>query len=233
MKQLITAVPINNENVKTINIIAETSEKEQPIMELNYNSAGDLTDMKIKEAFFGTAMSVQYQYENGYLFEEIVTKENDKSSNRFYYSNDKMIIENSKGLLDVYTLDGRLMVKNTYIDGELILSDRIIRNCRLTNYQRKPINKICFSDLNFKLPLIIEKYTNNENEAGRLELQIDEILSIDQTSDYEYDIKVNQELRYKLKLNQDSRLSEFSYIGNKENKTKPVNYKFNYILYRK
>ena len=230
VKQLIAAVPINNDNVKTIEIVAETSSmKDEPVMELLYNSSGDLIQMKVKQAFFGKEMLVDYQYKDGYLVEEKLTQPNEVTVNRFYYTDDKMIIENSKGILDIYTLEGEILLKNSYIDGELILSDRMVRNCRLTNYQRKPINKICYNNLNLKLPLTIEKYTNNENEAGRLVLQVDEVLSIDQSSDLEYDIKVSGQSRYKLKLNQDSSLAEFAYLGNKEDKTKPVNYKFNYI----
>lgn len=230
VKQLIAAVPINNDNVKTIEIVAETSSmKDEPVMELLYNSSGDLIQMKVKQAFFGKEMLVDYQYKDGYLVEEKLTQPNEVTVNRFYYTDDKMVIENSKGILDIYTLEGEILLKNSYIDGELILSDRMVRNCRLTNYQRKPINKICYNNLNLKLPLTIEKYTNNENEAGRLVLQVDEVLSIDKSSDLEYDIKINGQSRYKLKLNQDSSLAEFAYLGNKEDKTKPVKYKFNYI----
>jgi len=230
VKQLIAAVPINNDNVKTIEIVAETSSmKDEPVMELLYNSSGDLIQMKVKQAFFGKEMLVDYQYKDGYLVEEKLTQPNEVTVNRFYYTDDKMVIENSKGILDIYTLEGEILLKNSYIDGELILSDRMVRNCRLTNYQRKPINKICYNNLNLKLPLTIEKYTNNENEAGRLVLQVDEVLSIDKSSDLEYDIKISGQSRYKLKLNQDSSLAEFAYLGNKEDKTKPVKYKFNYI----
>lgn len=230
VKQLIAAVPINNDNVKTIEIVAETSSmKDEPVMELLYNSSGDLIQMKVKQAFFGKEMLVDYQYKDGYLVEEQLTQPNEVTVNRFYYTDDKMVIENSKGILDIYTLEGEILLKNSYIDGELILSDRMVRNCRLTNYQRKPINKICYNNLNLKLPLTIEKYTNNENEAGRLVLQVDEVLSIDKSSDLEYDIKISGQSRYKLKLNQDSSLAEFAYLGNKEDKTKPVKYKFNYI----
>ena len=230
VKQLIGAVPINNDNVKKIEIVAETpSVKDQPVMELLYNSSGDLIQMKVMQAFFGKEMLVDYQYKDGYLVEEKLTQSNEVTVNRFYYTDDKMIIENSKGILDVYTLEGEILLKNSYIDGEMILSDRMVRNCRLTNYQRKPINKICYNNLNLKLPLTIEKYTNNENEAGRLVLQVDEVLSIDKSSDLEYDIKISGQSRYKLKLNQDSSLAEFAYLGNKEDKTKPVKYKFNYI----
>lgn len=230
LKQLIAAVPINNENVKTVEISAESSVvKNVPVMELHYNLSGNLIQMKIMEAFFGTAMTVDYEYKDGYLAEEKLTRSNEKIVNRFYYTDDKMIIENSRGLLDVYSMEAKLLIKNSYVGGELVLSDRLVRNCRLTNYQRKPINKICYSNLNSELPLSIEKYTNNENETGRLVLQIDEILSVNQSSDHEYDINIDGQLRYKLKLDQESRVAEFSYLGNKEDKTNPVNYKFNYI----
>lgn len=232
VRQLISAVPINNQSVKTIEITAATSEsKAKPVMEMHYNQEGQLTQMKVMKAFFGQEMNVEYQYKEGVLEQEKLIQNKEEKVNLFFYAKNQMIIKNSRGMLDVYSLNGKILTKESYMDGDLVLNDRIAGKCRLTYYQKKPINKYCFSNMNLETPLIIEEYTNNEDRAGKLILQVDQVLKITQNSEFEYSIYSNDSKRYTLKLNQDLRLTEFTFLGSKAEKTKPVNYKFNYIYY--
>lgn len=236
LKQLVSAVPVNYKNVKSIKINATPSSgKSTPVMELYYDKVGHLTQMKVLESFFGKAMTVDYKYNEGLLEEETISKKEAKKEvkniNRFYYAEGKMIVKNFRDILDVYALNGKVLTKRSYLDGNLVFNDRMDGKCRLTYYKKDAINKVCFSSLNFDLPFTIEEYTNNEDRNGNIKLAKDSQLEIKKTKEGEYSILNNGKEQYILKLDKDMRIKEFNFLGNKAEKVAPVAFKFNYTYY--
>lgn len=233
LKQIVSAVPFNPESVGSVKISATPSAgKTVPVMELNYDSKGNLIQMKVFESFFGEPMTVEYKYRDGLIEEETISKTEKgkevKQTNRFYYAEGKMIIHDFHDMLNVYSLNGKVLSKRSYMNGNLVLSDIFDGKCRLTAYKRKQISKTCFSNLKLELPLSIEEYTMNEDRNGKLMLMKDQTLEIKKTKESEYSILNNGKEQYLLKLDGNSRPKEFDFLGNRTEKTAPVVYKFNY-----
>ncbi|HUH36233.1 MAG TPA: hypothetical protein VL022_10410 [Moheibacter sp.] len=232
LKQLVHAVPMNLESVKTIEISASTAKQtQQKVMQLHYNPEGLLTEMNIFPAFFGEAMTVKYVYQDGLLVQENIRQGTAEKSNQFYYKGDQMVVLTHKGILDIYTQQGEVLSKRSYIDGELVLNDRFTGNCRTTTYQKRPIHKICFSNLKLTLPLAIEEFTQNENDEGKVVLQIDQTLKIAAIDANDYRIFNNDKEEYQLTLNTDGRVEKFAYYGNKSTNTAAVDFTFKYIIH--
>lgn len=236
LKQLISAVPVENKNIKSVKITAlPSSGKTVPVMEIYYDKEGHLTQMKVLESFFGKAMTVDYKYNEGLIEEETIVKKEGKKEvkniNQFYYKDGKMIVKNFRDVLDVYTLNGKVLSKRSYLDGNLVFNDRMDGKCRLTYYKKDAINKVCFSNLNLELPLTIDEYTNNEDKNGNIKLLKDAQLEIKKTKDGEYTVLNNGKEQYNLKLDKDKRIKEFNFLGNKSEKVAPVGFKFNYTNY--
>ena len=227
-----SAIPINNQSVKTVKIAATHSlKKNQPIMELHYDKEGKISQMKVFEAFFGDAMTIDYKYKEGLLDEEIITQNNQTKKNKFFYADGKMIVENTKGILDVYSLNEKVLSKSNYMDGNLLMMDRMEGKCRITLYRKQPINKVCFSNLKLDYPLTIDEYTNNEDKNGKLNLEKSMSLSLKKDNEFQYSILSNNKELYTLKLTQDLRVKELNFLGIKSEHVNPVDYTFNYINY--
>src|SRR5690606_12033632 len=106
------AIPMNHKNVKTIKISAETEGEKTPnVFELNYGKNGSLIQMKISEMLSGKAFEVNYVYKEGLISEEIFKDASGTKSNKFHYAGGKMIIENTKGMIDVYSLKEDVLYK--------------------------------------------------------------------------------------------------------------------------
>ncbi|MFA7446862.1 MAG: hypothetical protein WCY77_00335 [Weeksellaceae bacterium] len=232
LKQLMSAIPINNQSVKTMKIAATNSmKKNQAIMELHYDQEGKIHQMKIFEAFFGDVMVIDYRYKEGLLDEEIITHNNQTKRNKFYYTDGKMIVENTKGILDVYSLNGKVLSKTNYMDGNLLMMDKMEGKCRLTLYRKQPINKVCFSNLNLEYPLTIDEFSNNEDKNGKLKLEKNLSLTLKKVNEFNYSILSNNNELYTLKLTKDMRVKELNFLGVKAEHVSPVDYTFNYINY--
>lgn len=231
LKQLIHAVPINNQSVKTIEISAKGVDSSQPVMQLSYDDHGLLEEMKVFAAFFGESMTVKYVYKEGVLSEEQIQQHGETKTNRFYYKDDQMIVLTYKGILDLYKANGKVLLRNSYLDGQLLLNDRLKDGCRTTIYQKSPIHKVCFSNMNLKMPLSIEEFTQSQNKQGEMELLKDQTLRIEAINAQDYRIFNDEKEEYQLTLKTDGRVAEFSYNGNKSTKTPSINFIFNYINY--
>ncbi|MDD3458864.1 MAG: hypothetical protein PHO74_05260 [Weeksellaceae bacterium] len=234
LKQLMSAVPVNPQPARSITISATPSSgKTVPVMELHYDKAGNLKRMNVLESFFGTPMTVEYKYRDGLIEQETIYQkkagETVEKINLFYYAEGKMIVQNHRGMLDVYNLNGKVLSKRSYIAGKLVLNDKIEDNCRLTNYRGKPISKICFSSFNLDLPLSIEEFSMNEDKNGKVELMKDQTLEIKQKSEVEYSVLNNGKEQYILKLDENKRVKSFHFLGIKSEKVAPVNFNFNYM----
>lgn len=236
LKQLINAVPVNRQSVKSIKISATPSDgKTVPVMELYYDRDGKLIQMKVLESFFGKPMTVDYKYRDGLLEVETISKTEKgkavKEVNQFYYAEGKMIVHDFRDMLDVYSLNGKVLSKRSYMNGGLVLNDSFDGKCRLTTYKGRQINKICFSNLNLDFPLSIDEYTMNEDKNGKLILMKDQTLEIKKNKEQEYSILNNGKEQYILKLNKDMRIQEFNFLGIRAEKVGPVDFKFNYTNY--
>ena len=231
LKQLMQAVNVNNQSVKTIKITAvRDSEKPLSIMELSYDKEGKLVQMKVMESFFGEDMTIDYKYRDGLIEQEIIRRKDGNRINQFYYSEGKMLIENYHQLLDVYSLNGKVLSKRTYQDGNLVFNDRMDGKCRQTIFRSETINKICFSNLDLNLPLTIEEYTMAENQkTNKPELKKVQTLEIKDTKALNYSITSNGKEQYILELDDNQRIKKFNFLGNKAEHIAPVEFRFNYI----
>lgn len=231
LKQLMQAVNVNNQSVKTIKITAvRDSEKPLSIMELSYDKEGKLVQMKVMESFFGEDMTIDYKYRDGLIEQEIIRRKDGNRINQFYYSEGKMLIENFHQLLDVYSLNGKVLSKRTYQDGNLVFNDRMDGKCRQTIFRSETINKICFSNLDLNLPLTIEEYTMAENQkTNKPELKKVQTLEIKDTKVLNYSITSNGKEQYILELDDNQRIKKFNFLGNKAEHIAPVEFRFNYI----
>src|SRR5690606_11487845 len=142
IKYLMNAVPVDHKDVKSIKISSETEgEKIPDVMILNYDKEGKLTQMKISEKLSGKAMTVDYVYKDGLIQEEIFKNSEGTGSNKFHYAEGKMIVENVKGMIDVYQLKGKLLYNESFMNGKTVFKDRIEGKCRITAYQQDDIDK--------------------------------------------------------------------------------------------
>lgn len=232
LKQIVKAIPINYDNVKSLKIFATNDTQNNVlIMELNYNPEKKLTHMKIEDNLMGEPLSVKYIYEDGLIKEEIFTTEDGIKSNHFYYNENKMIVENVKGVLDIYNKKDQVLYKTSYWDGNLVFMDKIEGKCRITQYRKQDINKICFSNFQLKEPLKIEEFTASEDQSGKVILEQDKSLELKKNSEQNYSILNNNKELYILTLDKNNRLEKFDFLGIRSQKVKPITFTFSYTYY--
>lgn len=233
IKHLINAIPINEKSVKTIKVSTDTkTQKNQTAMDFAFDPEGKLIQMKISELLSGEAVTVDYVYKENLISEEIFTTSEGKKSNKFYYSEGKMNVETSKGMLDIYSLKDKILYKTSYLDGKLVFKDRMEGKCRITQYKQDDINKICFSNFNYQIPFTLEEFTSNENvKTGKISLVKDKTIEVKKQSETQYSIFSNQKEVYQLDLDKDSRIKEFKFLGNKSENVSPISFIFSYTYY--
>lgn len=233
LKQIIKAIPINYQNVKSIKVLATNdTQKNAQVMELFYDKDGKLTQMKINDNLMGEALDVNYVYENGVIKEENINTEDGKKSNKFFYTEGKMIIENVKGVLDIYNRRENVLYKTSYLDGNLVFMDRLEGKCRVTQYRKQDINKVCFSNFKLEQPLTIDEFTTSEDTRGNLVLQKDKQLDLKQIDEFNYAIYKNKIELYKVALDSEMRLKSFDFHGIKSEHVRPISFSFTYTYYK-
>lgn len=233
IKHLINAVPINEKSVKTIKVATDTeTKKNQTMMDFSFDADGKLIQMKTSEKFSGESVTVDYVYKDNLISEEIFTTSEGEKSNKFYYSDGKMTVETSKGMLDNYSLKDKILYKTSFLDGKIVFKDRIEGKCRITQYQKDDINKICFSNFNYQLPFSLEEFTSVEDvKTSKISLVKDKTIEIKKQSETLYSIFSNQKEVYQLYLDKDARIKEFKFLGNKSENVKPISFAFSYTYY--
>lgn len=228
IKHLINAIPINEKGVKTMKVLSD----KETMMDFSFDSNGNLTQMKVARALSGDDITVDYVYKDNLISEEIFTTSEGKKTNKFYYSQGRMNVETSKGMLDVYTLRDKVLYKTSYLDGKLVFKDRIEGKCRITQYKQDDINKICFSNFNYQIPFMLEEFTSLEDvKTGKVSLKKDKTIEVKKQSETQYSILSNQKEVYQLELDKDLRIKEFKFLGNKSENVKPINFTFSYTYY--
>ncbi|MFA7688245.1 MAG: hypothetical protein WCY25_10315 [Moheibacter sp.] len=233
IKHLVNAIPINYQSVKTMSVTTATeTRKAQTILTFSFDADGKLLQMNLSELLSGEAVNVDYSYKNGVISEEIFTTGEGEKSNRFYYSAGKMTVETSKGMSDNYWLKDKILYKTSYLDGKLVFKDRIEGKCRITQYRQDDINKICFSNFNYQLPFSLEEFTSKEDvKSGKISLIKDKTIEVKKQSETLYSIFSNDKEVYELHLDEDHRLIEFKFLGNKSENEKPLSFHFSYTYY--
>lgn len=231
LRQLINAVPINNEKVKNLKIAATGKDfNNTVVMEFQYDEEGRLTQMKVFKSFFGDEMTVNYTFREGLIETEKIMENGNEKINKFYYSNRKMNVENYRNIMDVYSLNGKMLFKDSYMDGKLIFSDTKDGQCRKTYYLRKPISQICYSNFNLNVPLKIEEFTTGKDKNSSMKKE--KTLEIEKLTNLKYAIYINGTASYQLNLNQESKVESFQILENKLTRVKPVKFSFNYTYYQ-
>lgn len=233
VKYLMNAVPVDNKNVKSIKISSETDgEKTPDVMVLNYDKEGKLTQMKISESLSGKALAVDYVYKDGLIQEEIFKDKEGTRSNKFHYAEGKMIVENIKGMTDVYQLKGKLLYKETYMNGKPVFKDRIEGKCRITAYQQENIDKTCYSNFNGEFPLSIEEFSTSENaKTNKITLVSESVWEVEDHKNGTYSFLNGKMELYRLELDKNSRVKNFEFLGIKSEFKKPIHFSFDYELY--
>lgn len=233
IKPLANAVPIETENVKTIRIAAETEGKKIPdVMTLSYDREGKLTQMKISEMLSGKALTVDYIYKEGLIQEEIFKDNEGMRSNKFHYAEGKMIMENVRGMIDVFQLKGNILHKETFLDGKQVFKDRIEGKCRITKYKQDDIDKTCYSNFDGKFPISIEEFSTSENvKTNKISLVSESIWKVEKNTNGTYSFLNGKTELYRLELDKNSTVKNFEFLGIKSEFKQPIHFSFSYTYY--
>lgn len=233
IKYLMNAVLVDQKNVKSIKISSETEgEKTPDVMILNYDKEGKLIQMKISEKLSGKAMTVDYVYKDGLIQEEIFKNSEGSRSNKFHYAEGKMIVENLKGMIDVYQLKGKLLYKESFMNGKPVFKDRIEGKCRITAYQQDDIDKSCYSNFNGGLPLSMEEFSTSENvKTNKITLVSESIWKVEDNKNGTYSFLNGKTELYRLELDKNSSIKNFEFLGVKSEFKKPIHFSFKYESY--
>lgn len=159
VKHFINALEVNHKGVKSITITSNANPKiKTPVYKAIYNQAGLLNTFEISEQI-GKALQAKYDYKDGAIAKETIHYQGkNATTNTFYYNEDKMYIQKPDQKLEMVWLEGDVLLKKVYVDNQISTEDRMMHNCRITRSIGQDINKICFNDSNFKVPLIITDY---------------------------------------------------------------------------
>lgn len=233
IKPLVNSVPVEDKNIRTVRISAETEGKITPdVMVMNYDKEGKLTSMQISEMLSGKAVEVSYVYKEGLITEEIFKDAQGKRSNKFHYAEGKMIVENIKGMIDVYQLKNKILYKQVYLDGKPVFKDRIEGKCRITSYSQEDIDKTCYSNFIENFPMTLEEYSTSENvKTGKASLIPERKWEIKKLDERNYSIFNGPAEQYRLELDGDSNVKNFEFMGIKSEMKKPVHFSFTYTYY--
>ena len=233
IKYLVNAVPISTKNIKTVKISTETEGNKTPdVFELKYDKEGKLTQMKVSEMLSGKAMTVDYVYKDGLIQEEIFKDSEGTRSNKFHYAEGKMIVENLKGMIDVYQLKGKLLYKESYLNGKPVFKDRIEGKCRITSYQRDDIDKTCYSNFTGEMPVSVEEFSTSENvKTNKISLVSESIWKVEENANGTYSFLNGKTELYRLELDKNGTVKNFEFMGIKSEFKKPINFSFSYTYY--
>lgn len=233
IKPLVNAIAISNQNVKTLKISAESEgKKTADVFVLNYDKEGKLTQMKISEMLSGKAMTVDYVYKDGLIQEEIFKDVEGSRSNKFHYAEGKMIIENVRGMVDVFQLKGKVLYKQSYLNGKLVFKDRIEGKCRITTYNQDDIDKTCYSSFSGELPFLMEEFSTSENvKTNKVSLVSETNWKVEKDANGTFRFFNGKAELYRMELDKNDRIKNFEFLGIKSEFKKPIHFSFQYELY--
>ncbi len=231
VKPFIKALNLNESSIKTITITNASTKK--VAYKANYDANNNLLDFELTEEV-AKPLKVNYTYKDGAIETETISRKGAESKvNQFYYNQDKMYIKNANKLLDIVSLEGDVMLKTTYLDQKLGFEDRLMHDCRITKSLGQDINKICYSSSTFSVPFKLKEYTPDVAPKTEKVNLIEGFWSdIKLISQNKYVITMKNQPQFEVVLDQNQRIKEFKFLGNKADKQQPLTYNFTYTFYK-
>ncbi|WP_313373846.1 hypothetical protein [Chishuiella sp.] len=231
VKNLVNALPIDESKIKTVVITNVATKK--VVYKANYDLNNHIIDLELTNELIDPT-KVNYSYKDGVLEKEMITKKGkEQRVNEFFYDQDKMYIKNANKLFDIVWLEGDILLKKTYLDQKLGFEDRLMHDCRITKSLGRDINKVCFSSSIFKAPFKVKEYTPEiEPKTEKVNLIDGPWSEIKLIKDNKYQILKNNQPQFEVVLDQNKRIKEFKFLGNKSEKQEPMNFKFTYTFYK-
>ncbi len=233
VKHFINALDLNYNGIKSVTITSNANPKiKTPVYKALYNSDGTISMFEISEQL-GNPLQVKYSYKNGVIDKETIHYQNKNvTENIFYYQEDKMYIEKPKQIVEMAWLEGDVLLKKVYTDNKIATEDRLMHNCRITRSIGQDVNKICFNDANFKIPLIVTDFVPEVDEKTlKINLKEGNKSEIKLIAPNKYAIYFKGKERYQVILDKDKRIKSFNYLGNPALKEAPISFTFAYTMY--
>lgn len=233
IKHFVNALNLNYKGVKSVTITSNASPKiKAPVYKALYNSDGTINLFEITEQI-GKPLQVKYDYKEGIIDKEFIHYQNkDVIENAFYYNDDKMYVQKSNDKFEIIWLDGDVLLKKIYVNNKVETEDRLMHNCRITKSIGQDVNKVCFNDASFKVPLVVTDFVPdvddkslkvNLKEGGKSEIKL--------ISENKYGIYFKGKERFQITLDKDRRIKSFNYLGNPALKEAPISFAFAYTMY--
>ncbi len=230
IKNLINALDVNSSKIKTVVITNRASKN--VVYKANYDVNNNLLDIELTNELVDP-VKVNYTYKDGVLEKEVIKKGTDEKINQFFYGQDKMYIKNANKLFDIVWLEGDILLKKTYLDQKLGFEDRLMHDCRITKSLGRDINKVCYSSSNFQIPFKIKEFIPDvELKTEKVNLIEGPSSEIKLMSINKYKILKNNQPQFEVVLDQNKRIKEFKFLGNKTEKQEPINFNFTYTFYK-
>ena len=233
IKHFVNALHLNYKGVKSVTITSNANPKiKKPIYKSLYNSDGTINLFEMTGQI-GQPLQVKYIYKEGVIDKEFIQYQNkDVIENAFYYNEDKMYVQKSNDKFEIIWLDGDVLLKKIYVNNNVETEDRLMHNCRITKSIGQDVNKICFNDTSFKVPLIVTDFVPDvDDKTLKINLKEGSKSEIKLISENKYGIYFNGKERFHITLDKDRRIISFNYLGNNALKEAPISFAFAYTMY--
>lgn len=230
IKNLINSLDVSSSKIKTVVITNTTSKK--VVYKANYGVNNNLLDIELTNELV-EPIKVNYTYKDGVVEKEVIKKGTEEKINQFFYDQNKMYIKNANKLFDIVWLEGDILLKKTYLDQKLGFEDRLMHDCRITKSLGRDINKICYSSSKFHIPFKIKEFIPDvELKTEKVNLIEGPWSEIKLITINKYQILKNNQPQFEVILDQNKRIKEFKFLGNKSEKQEPINFNFTYTFYK-
>lgn len=233
VKHFLNALDINQKGIKTVTITSNANPKvKTPVYKALYNADGTLNTFEISEQI-GKALQVKYDYKQGVIEKETIHYQGKNPINHtFYYNDDKMYIQKPDQKFEIVWLEGDVLLKKVYTENKVGTEDRLMHNCRITKSIGQDVNKVCFNDSSFKVPLIITDYVP-EVDAKTLKINLikGEQSQIKSIAENKFAIILQGKEKFHISLDKEKRIKSFNYLGNPVLKEKPIEFTFAYTMF--
>lgn len=233
VKHFINAFGIDYKGVKSVTVISNADPKvKTPVYKALYNLDGTL-DMFEITGQIGNPLQVKYEYKAGVMEKEIIHYQNKNAMvNTFYYDSDKMYVQKPNQKFEIVWLEGDVLLKKIYTENQISTEDRLMHNCRITRSIGQDINKVCFNDASFNIPLVITDYVPEVDvNTKKINLLKGEQSQIKSIGDRKYAIVLQGKEKFHVSLDKNNRIKSFNYLGNPALQEKPIEFSFAYTMY--
>lgn len=231
VKPFIKALDLNDSKIKTITITNASNKK--VVYKANYDANENLLDFELTDEV-AKPTKVNYVYKEGVVFSETIERKgSEPKTNQFFYDQDKMYVKNGNNLFDIVWLEGDVMLKKTYMEQKIGFEDRMMHDCRITKSLGQDINKVCYSNSTFKVPFKLNEYIPDVvQKTEKINLQEGSWSEIKLITSNKYQILKNNQPQFEVILDQNQRLKEFKFLGNKADKQQSLQFNFTYTFYK-